>query len=133
MENQQSKIVPDEFRVLKMAQVCHEMNRSFCELIGDLSQPSWGDASEWQKQSSVNGVKFYMENPKATPEDMHVNWMKEKMNTGWVHGLKKDEFAKTHPNIMPYGGLPETQKFKDALFCSTIKTFLRLEENGYSL
>ena len=54
-----------------IATVAHELNKAYCESIGDNSQPTWEDAPEWQKSSAVNGVKFHLENPDASPSAIH--------------------------------------------------------------
>jgi len=33
----------------KCAEAAHEMNRIYCEAHGDISQPRWADAPEWQR------------------------------------------------------------------------------------
>lgn len=88
--------------VTMIAKVCHEANKAYCEAIGDHSLKSWDSCPEWQKQSSVNGVIFKLKNLQATPEDMHISWMKDKQTAGWKYGLVKDEVKKEHPL---YGGV----------------------------
>lgn len=99
-----------------IAEVCHEINRIYCESLGDMSQPTWHNAPEWQRQSAMNGVKFHMNNPDATPENSHENWMKEKIEDGWVYGPVKNPETKEHPCLKPYNELPQEQRTKDYLF-----------------
>lgn len=106
--------------VKKIARVCHEVNRAFCQSIGDNSQPTWEDAPDWQKESAINGVKFHLANPTAGPDASHVNWLKEKVLSGWVYGEVKDPIAKTHPCIVPYEQLPVEQQSKDYIFRAII-------------
>ena len=103
-----------------LAKVCHEVNRAYCRSIGDNSQPAWDDAPDWQKESAINGVYFHMGNPGATPRDSHANWLREKEATGWKYGKVKDPEKKEHPCMVPYDGLPEDQKVKDALFTAIV-------------
>jgi hypothetical protein len=102
--------------VLSIAAVCHENNRAYCQAIGDDSILPWHDAPEWQKRSAYDGVIYRLTNPTATPEDMHKNWMKEKIKDGWIHGPVKDPETKRHPCICAYKDLPQEQKSKDYLF-----------------
>ena len=37
----------DKMKVEQIAQVAHELNKAYCESLGDNSQPSWEDAPEW--------------------------------------------------------------------------------------
>lgn len=109
-----------EDKVIHIAIVCHEANKEWCELNGDFSQPSWGDAPEWQKQSAINGVKFRLENPDAGPDAMHNNWSAEKIADGWVYGEVKDAEKKTHPCLVPFDQLPLFQQKKDKLFSAIV-------------
>ena len=54
----------------EIARVAHEVNRAYCEAIGDRSQLPWGEAAEWQKESILKGVQLIVESD-ATPEDLH--------------------------------------------------------------
>jgi hypothetical protein len=100
----------------QIARVAHEVNRSYCEALGDTSQPKWEDAPEWQRSSAINGVKFHRENPEAGPEHSHESWLKEKEANGWSWGSEKNEDRKEHPCFVPYGELPVEQKAKDYIF-----------------
>lgn len=102
--------------VESIARVCHEVNKAYCESLGDNSQPTWADAPEWQRASAMNGVDFHLHNPNAGPDHSHIEWMKEKVDSGWVYGDVKDPVAKTHPCIVPYDQLPAEQKSKDYIF-----------------
>lgn len=103
-------------RIEKIAKVAHEVNKAYCESLGDCSQPSWQDAPDWQKDSIVRGVKYHLENSEVTPAQSHENWRFEKFDQGFVYGEVKDEVAKTHPCCVPYEDLPDSQKAKDFIF-----------------
>ena len=100
----------------RIAEICHQVNKAYCESIGDLSQPSWEDAPEWQAQTAINGVEFHLSHKDTKPSDSHVSWMKEKIADGWVYGEVKDPVKKTHPCIIEYDKLPQEQKSKDYIF-----------------
>jgi len=102
--------------VEKVARVCHEVNRAYCQAIGDNSQPAWEDAPEWQKQSAIKGVTYHLDNPDAGPDDSHNAWLVEKNRTGWKYGPVKDADKKEHPCFVPYHQLPVEQRAKDYLF-----------------
>lgn len=105
-----------------IAKLCHELNRAYCIGIGDDSQVPWHEADEWQRESAIDGVEYFMENPDATPESMHAKWCEDKVGEGWTFGEVKDAVAKTHPCLVPYSELPEHQKVKDFIFIACIKT-----------
>ena len=99
-----------------IAQVAHEINKAYCESIGDDSQPSWQEAPEWQQNSAINGVKFHLDNPDAPPSASHDSWLKQKEEEGWKYGIVKDADKKEHPCFIPYEELSTEQKSKDFLF-----------------
>lgn len=107
-----------------IAQVCHEVNRVYCNSIGDFSQPTWDDAPYWQKESAIAGVKFHFENPESTPEDSHASWLQHKERDGWKYGPVKNPELKEHPCMVPYHQLPKEQQIKDAFFTSIVKAFM---------
>src|SRR5579864_2000031 len=98
------------------AKVCHEANRAYCESLGDFTQAAWEAAPEWARRSAVNGVRFHLADPSATPERSHENWLEEKRAEGWKYGPTKNPETKEHPCFMPYDGLPVAQRVKDSLF-----------------
>lgn len=100
----------------RTARICHEVNRAWCERNGDMSQPTWDQAPNWQRESALNGVCFHYENPRAGDSGSHDNWMAEKVAAGWIYGEVKDPDAKTHPCLVPFETLPADQQFKDRLF-----------------
>lgn len=107
--------------VEQIARVCHEVNRAYCEAIGDQTQKSWEEAEEWQRVSAVDGVRFKLENPGVTPEQQHNNWSRVKIEAGWIYGPVKDPSRKEHPCLVPYNQLPREQQVKDHLFGAVVK------------
>lgn len=103
----------------KIARVCHEVNKAYCEALGDTSQLTWEDAPEWQRSSARMGVDLHcMGN--FGPEASHVSWMSNKVSEGWVYGEVKDAVAKTHPCIKPFSELPKEQQAKDFIFRAVV-------------
>ena len=110
-------------KVADVAKTCHEVNKVYCESIGDFTQVHWDKAPQWQRNSAVDGVRFLVNNIDATPEDIHDNWMKAKKADGWRFGIVKDGDAKTHPCLIPYNFLSAEQRMKDTLFISIVRSF----------
>lgn len=102
--------------VTKVARVCHEANRAYCQTLGDDSQPPWDQAPAWQQQSAVEGVKFRLENPNAPASAQHEKWLEHKKKEGWKYGLEKNPATKEHPCMVPYAELPPEQRTKDRIF-----------------
>jgi hypothetical protein len=104
-----------------IAKVAHEVNRAYCESMGDNSQLPWEEAPEWQKTSAINGVKHHVANPDTTPRQSHEVWLAEKKATGWAYGPVKDAEKKLHPCCVPYENLSASDKAKDYIFRAIVK------------
>jgi hypothetical protein len=46
-----------------IARVAHQVNKAYCESMGDLSQADWEEAPAWVRESVIAGVKFHIANP----------------------------------------------------------------------
>lgn len=110
-------------KILKIAKICHEVNRAFCDGIEGETQVSWEEASDHIKQTVIDGVIYIRKNPSSTPKDAHDNWLDFKIDEGWVYGPTKDPVKKTHPLMIRYKDLPKQQKAKDMLFSTVVKSF----------
>ena len=108
----------------KIAKICHDANKSYCESIGDNSQPSWENAPDWQKQSEIKGVNYLLKNPYSDPSSSHSCWLEEKISEGWKFGEIKDIEKKEHPAILMYDALPPEQQAKNCLFFAIAKSLL---------
>jgi len=85
-----------------VAGMCHNLNKDYCEYMGDWSQVGWCYAPQWLKDSVITGVRFHLDNPDAGPEASHENWLAEKAASGWHWGEIKDESLKLHPCCIPF-------------------------------
>jgi len=103
-----------------IAKMAHEIVRAYCQAIGDMSQPAWEDAPEWQKAGIRKGVEMHLANPHITPQESHIAWLEHKKNEGWKWGPVKSESLKEHPCCLPYESLPEAQKAKDHIFKAVV-------------
>lgn len=111
-----------------LARVSHESNRAYCIYTGDLSQPPWDSAPEWQRKSARNGVRGVLRG--NTPEQSHQSWFAEKVLDGWVYGPVKDVERKTHPCMVPYDELPPYQRKKDELYIAVVTAFYDVAFTG---
>ncbi len=100
----------------EIARVCHEVNRAYCQALGDNSQVPWDQAPQWQRDSAVNGVEMHLLKPDAGPQASHESWMREKLENGWQYGPVKDPELKEHPCMVPFDQLPQAQQAKDFIF-----------------
>ena len=108
--------------VEQIARVCHQVNKEFCNSIGDSSQLDWEHAPDWAKASAVKGVQFHIDNPDAPASSSHDSWLTEKIETGWVYGTEKnpDATPPTHHCLVPFEDLPVEQQSKDFIFRSIV-------------
>lgn len=110
-----------------IAEACHEANRVVTRHIGDVPvQPAWADAPEGMRESCLRGVRFALEKPDATSEEMHGSWMAAQLAAGWRWGPKRDDVAKTHPALVPFDDLPPEVRAKDRLFRSIVRALAPL-------
>lgn len=107
-----------------MARICHEVNRAYCESLGDFSQLPWEKAPVWQSQSCFNGVLHHLANPNTSPEESHEVWLKEKLAAGWKYGPLKDATKREHPCCVPYAELKESDKAKDFIFRACVRELM---------
>lgn len=103
----------------QIARVCHEVNRAYCQALGDNSQPVWEDAPEWQRVSARMGVDLHMMGDFG-PEASHISWMKQKLDDGWKCGSVKNPELKEHPCLVPFNELPVEQQAKDYIFRAVV-------------
>ena len=113
----------DQEMVEQIARVCHAANAEYCRSIGDMSQPSWEEAPDWQKESARAGVSFHLDNPEAGPSGSHKSWLKQKEADGWQYGDVKDPEKKLHPCYLPFYELPPEQQMKDYIFTAIVYAF----------
>jgi len=106
-------------RIERIARVCHEVNRAYCQALSDTSQRSWEDAPAWQRESARMGVDLHLMGDFG-PEASHISWMQQKEAEGWVYGRAKDELNKTHPCMVPFNQLPKEQQAKDYIFRAVV-------------
>lgn len=64
-------------------------------------------------------------------ENNHDLWAKKRIAEGWSFGYKRDDEKKSHPDLRPYGDLPDSEKDYDRLMAmEVLKVILAL---GYTI
>lgn len=116
-----------ETKIISAATAAHEVNRTYCQSIGDDSQQSWRDAPDWQKESAIAGVRALLANPNLTPKEQHELWTEHKKKDGWVYGEKKSPEKKTHPCMVQYADLPLAQRAKDIIYQTVVLAHLGID------
>lgn len=108
-----------------IARVAHEVNKAYCESLGDFTQVDWESAPQWQKDSAIAGVELHLANPNLGVDASHQAWMEHKRAEGWTYGPLKDPVKKEHPCFVPYADLPFEQKSKDFIFRGVVHAIAR--------
>lgn len=111
-------VAPSPTAVLHCALICHEVVKALNDSHNEYTVP-W----EAMKETTMQGVQFILDNPKATPEQSHENWLKKKLEDGWKLGPIKDLENKTHPLMVPYNMLGSIQKAKDMIFGAIVRAY----------
>lgn len=64
-------------------------------------------------------------------ENTHNHWAQQRLQEGWQYGPERDDTDKTHPCLIPYAQLPESEKAYDRnTAMETLKAMLAL---GYKI
>ena len=59
-------------------------------------------------------------------ENVHDTWAIARLKDGWTYGVKRDDVAKTHPCLVPYTELSESEKSYDRITATqTIKIIIK--------
>lgn len=64
-------------------------------------------------------------------ENAHDIWAVGRISDGWTYGPKRDDDAKTHPDLIPYADLPEKEKEYDRQ--TAMKTLSAIIALGYRI
>ena len=60
-------------------------------------------------------------------ENVHEVWAAARMAQGWTLGPERDDLLKTHPCLVPYAELPESEKAFDRNTClGTLRLIVKL-------
>lgn len=67
----------------------------------------------------------------ALAESAHDRWAELRLREGWTWGLARDDVAKTHPGLVPYADLADSEKEYDRVTArETLKSIMAL---GYRI
>ncbi len=64
-------------------------------------------------------------------EHVHDVWAAGRLKEGWRYGPVRDDEARTHPDLVPYDELPETEKEYDR--CTAAAVIRCMLKHGYSI
>lgn len=88
-------------------------------------KPEPADLSGVELSESLRGLT------EQIAKNVHEVWAKSRMEQGWIYGEVRDDEKKTHPCLVPYDELPETEKDYDRhTAMDTLKLVIKL---GYRI
>lgn len=92
--------------------------------LGESAIPAWAELPGGRKDGYIEAVRLVISG--KSDRDMHLAWMRARLEEGWVYGLVKDVEKKVSPALVDYDNLPAEQKCKDGLFRSIVINVLGL-------
>lgn len=116
-------VVATDDAVLHCAAVCYAVTKALNDRVNEHTVP-W----ELVKASTIAGVRTILAERGVTAAQLHGRWMDYKAAEGWVYGETKDEKAKTHPCMVPYAQLPESQRIKDVIFGAIVRSYFGIKD-----
>jgi len=63
--------------------------------------------------SSIELTSDLRELVERLAENNHDHWARKRLDEGWRYGPQRDDAEKTHPGLIPYGKLSESEKQYD--------------------
>jgi RyR domain-containing protein len=79
-------------------------------------------------QVSLDGLQSLLE---GLAHNAHEIWAQQRLRDGWTYGAHRDDVKRTHPGLVPYENLSESEKEYDRVMVNeTLKTILAL---GYRI
>ena len=111
-----------ESKEVRIARICHQAIRAYCEATDDDSHVIWDEAPTKQKESELEGVRFHINHPNASASAGHERWLENKRQDGWKYGKVKNEESREHPCFLPFVDLPKEQKAKDFIFKAIVNS-----------
>jgi hypothetical protein len=113
--------------ISKIAKVCHQAEKSFAESLGDNSMVNWEESSLKIKEDTESKVISVINKENVLAEDLHIQWLDERIEEGWSYGSSIDYKKKTHPNMLPFSELEEYERKKYFLFVSIVKSLFNYD------
>lgn len=98
-------------RVRYLGWICFQMGAGLS--LHDVSEDY--TISQERLESLINGSIWALDNPNATPEDNHNNWVEAKKKQGYSYGDTLDVDKKLHPSLVAFNELSKVEQDKDVM------------------
>lgn len=110
--------IDEDMALACAARAAHEVHRTFAVALGEPTVPTWDLLPEVIQKAVLYGVIAVRNG--ANPRQWHDAWVFFHQDRGWRWGETQDAEQKTHPCLIAWECLPESQRRKDELFVSTV-------------
>jgi hypothetical protein len=103
---------------IKRALFVYQSGNLASKMMGaDIVPEDWDHRDEKFKANFIKAVDNQCSESRSnSPEESHEKWMKSYLEMGWKYGRERNPELKTHPDLVPYDQLSETEKRKDEVF-----------------
>lgn len=116
----------EKIKVARIAEISYAAARAYSWVMLGEHIYAWEDAPKESKVSILNGVRYYIEHPDATPEFIHDKWRAMKAHDGWTYGETEDKEKKEHPAMVDWDDLDDKWRGKDIIFYTVADALTRL-------
>ena len=113
-----------------LAQMFHEMDRSFRKGTGRPAMTGWGGLSMVMRDAILKLVLFTLDHPELPPHVHHGAWCRWLTQERWSPGDRSDPATKKHSWLRPWTDLHETDRYFLTAFAMFLRT-LRPTIIGY--
>lgn len=110
-------------KIEHLARIIHETHRAYCYTLGDKTPLPWDSTPEDIQNTIRRMIAIVVEDPSMDAEKFHRSWMEDKLKAGWTHGFTRDAVRKTHPRLLPFDQLEESERKKDEAFVTLVRLF----------
>jgi len=110
-----------KFKSEEIAKIIHSATCNLNRMDGSKVE-NWENLTEFQRENAKNAVKKIYSEPSRTPEALHNLWMEPLIKDGWTCG-EYDHTSKTHPSILPFEELSDTEVLKDYIWYHLTEAF----------
>lgn len=95
---------------------------AFKSSIGEDAVEDFAVLPEPQKKSLLDGIEMLVADPDAGPDARHSAWVNGMLTDGWALGDEINEQNKTHPLLMSFDELPESEQIKEKLLHAVVRS-----------
>lgn len=111
-----------EITACELAEIIHNVTRHIPRPDGSLV-PHWKDLNESDRLNAVKAVNVICSQPQKTAEELHGLWVQLKLESGWSYGSEYSLEKLTHPCLVHFNDLPDTEIAKDEIWESLTRIF----------